>query len=128
VLNPADTKELFFVADGTGRHVFAETIKEHNANVQKWRAAEKGHQGQGGRAPGPPDETPTHRSQPPAEPAKKPKTRAVVRHRAAACPARPRRQRPPSRPKSCRGRPNPSRERPRALRAGTFLVPQRLCH
>ena len=25
VLNPADTKELFFVADGTGRHVFAET-------------------------------------------------------------------------------------------------------
>ena len=41
VLNPADTKELFFVADGTGRHVFAETAKEHNANVQKWRAAEK---------------------------------------------------------------------------------------
>ena len=41
MLNPADTKELFFVADGTGRHVFAETIKEHNANVQKWRAAEK---------------------------------------------------------------------------------------
>ena len=48
VLNPADTKELFFVADGTGRHVFAETAKEHNANVQKWRAAEKDMQGEGG--------------------------------------------------------------------------------
>src|SRR5262245_55442782 len=41
VLNPANTKELFFVADGTGRHVFAETAKEHIANVQKWRAAER---------------------------------------------------------------------------------------
>ena len=29
VLNPVDTKELFFVADGNGRHVFAETAKEH---------------------------------------------------------------------------------------------------
>jgi len=41
VLNPADTKDLYFVADGSGGHVFAETLKEHNANVQKWRAAEK---------------------------------------------------------------------------------------
>ncbi len=41
VLNPADTKELYFVADGTGGHVFSETLKDHNANVQKWRAAEK---------------------------------------------------------------------------------------
>jgi UPF0755 protein len=41
VLNPADTKELYFVADGNGGHVFAETLKDHNANVQKWRAMEK---------------------------------------------------------------------------------------
>jgi UPF0755 protein len=41
VLNPADTKALFFVADGTGGHVFSETLKDHNTNVQKWRAAEK---------------------------------------------------------------------------------------
>jgi UPF0755 protein len=41
VLNPADTKDLFFVADGTGGHLFAETLKEHNANVVKWRAIEK---------------------------------------------------------------------------------------
>lgn len=38
VLNPAETKALFFVADGKGGHVFADTLKEHNANVEKWYA------------------------------------------------------------------------------------------
>lgn len=38
VLNPAPTKALYFVADGTGGHVFAETLQQHNANVQKWYA------------------------------------------------------------------------------------------
>jgi UPF0755 protein len=37
VLNPPASKELFFVADGTGGHVFAETYAEHNRNVQRWR-------------------------------------------------------------------------------------------
>jgi UPF0755 protein len=41
VLHPADTKYLYFVADGTGGHVFAETLKEHNENVRKWREIEK---------------------------------------------------------------------------------------
>jgi UPF0755 protein len=38
VLNPADTSALFMVADGTGGHEFADTLAEHNANVEKWYA------------------------------------------------------------------------------------------
>ncbi len=39
--NPAQTNDLFFVADGTGGHAFAETIEEHNRNVAKWREIER---------------------------------------------------------------------------------------
>jgi UPF0755 protein len=38
VLHPARTKALYFVADGTGGHVFADTLAEHQANVAKWYA------------------------------------------------------------------------------------------
>lgn len=38
VLNPEKTGYLFFVADGKGGHIFAETLQEHNANVEKWYA------------------------------------------------------------------------------------------
>ncbi|MEO5937687.1 MAG: endolytic transglycosylase MltG [Sphingomonas sp.] len=38
VLNPADSNALYFVADGTGGSVFADTLEQHNANVQKWYA------------------------------------------------------------------------------------------
>jgi UPF0755 protein len=42
VLNPPATKELYFVADGTGGHAFAETLDEHNRNVAKWRKLQNG--------------------------------------------------------------------------------------
>lgn len=37
VLDPEQSSALYFVADGTGGHVFANTLEQHNANVLKWR-------------------------------------------------------------------------------------------
>lgn len=39
-LNPDTTPFVFFVADGTGGHAFAETLDEHNRNVARWRVIE----------------------------------------------------------------------------------------
>ncbi len=41
VLNPPRTDELFFVADGTGGHVFSRTYAEHDAAVARWRDIER---------------------------------------------------------------------------------------
>jgi UPF0755 protein len=41
VLNPAPGNDLYFVADGTGGHAFAETLDEHNRNVTRLRQIER---------------------------------------------------------------------------------------
>ena len=43
-LKPAATDFIFFVADGTGGHAFAVTLKEHNRNVGAWRKIEASRQ------------------------------------------------------------------------------------
>lgn len=57
VANPAKSDALYFVADGSGGHVFSATLKEHNENVKRWRQIEQDRQdaakkagGQGGTA------------------------------------------------------------------------------
>ena len=44
VLAPQDHSYIYFVADGSGGHVFGKTLAEHNANVAKWRKIRKAQQ------------------------------------------------------------------------------------
>ena len=72
--NPARTKELFFVADGTGGHAFSDTYAEHLKHVAKLRAIERGNGVAPGAAPAaaaPPAAPPAVEA--PAEPPPKPK-------------------------------------------------------
>jgi len=46
-LNPADSDALYFVADGSGGHVFAASLEEHNRNVAQWRRIERAQREEG---------------------------------------------------------------------------------
>src|SRR5258707_8541613 len=55
--NPARTRDLFFVADGTGGHTFPETYGQHHKNLPKLRGVEKkiqNHTAEPADAPPPP--------------------------------------------------------------------------
>ena len=86
VLQPRETRELYFVADGNGGHAFAESLKDHNANVQKWRLVEKDLKAK--QAPEAPPEEQTAKTRPPV------KQRAVVRTRPESKARRPSSGRP----------------------------------
>jgi UPF0755 protein len=44
--NPARTRELYFVADGTGGHAFAESYEQHQKNVLRFRQMQAGQKDQ----------------------------------------------------------------------------------
>jgi UPF0755 protein len=75
--NPVRTRELYFVADGTGGHAFAETYEQHQKNVARLRAMETDQRDQ---APADPQSTaPPQAAAPVATPAPPPR-RAPSRH------------------------------------------------
>jgi UPF0755 protein len=90
--NPARTRDLFFVADGTGGHTFTETYDQHQKNVAKLRTIEKQIQNdtveppddsQPAAAGAPADTNPTATTPKPAAPKKPARSTAPARQGAA---------------------------------------------
>jgi UPF0755 protein len=85
--NPARTRDLFFVADGTGGHAFTETYDQHQKNVAKLRTMEKQIQNdtvEPADDPPPPAAASAPADAPPAPAAKKKPTRSVAPARQGA--------------------------------------------
>jgi len=77
--NPARTKELFFVADGTGGHAFAETYEQHQKNVARLRTMENDQKGDQKDAAAPDTQSAAPAPQPAAPQPATPR-RAPARH------------------------------------------------
>ncbi len=73
--NPARTRELYFVADGTGGHAFAETYEQHQKNVARLRLIETDQKDQA------PADAQLISSPPPAAAAPAPQPRRASGHR-----------------------------------------------
>ncbi len=69
VANPARGKDLYFVADGTGGHVFADSFEQHVKNVARWRQIEKDARDRLAPDVTPPAPPATHGEIAPADPA-----------------------------------------------------------
>jgi UPF0755 protein len=86
--NPARTRELYFVADGTGGHAFTETYDQHQRNVAKLRTLERQQaidtaEPEDATATATPPEAPPAAAEPPARPAS-----AGAKKRGGSAPAR----------------------------------------
>jgi UPF0755 protein len=94
--NPARTRDLFFVADGTGGHAFTETYDAHQKNVSKLRALEKAVQNDAVEPPEEATAAPTGAATDPAAATGtspvRPAAPAKQRARTAPAPAAPARQ------------------------------------
>jgi UPF0755 protein len=87
--NPARTRELFFVADGTGGHAFSETYDQHQKHVAKLRGIEKDARDASGAAANPASPSPAATDAPAAKPSPGARPAAAPRSAATPQPARP---------------------------------------
>jgi UPF0755 protein len=84
--NPARTRELFFVADGTGGHAFSETYDQHQKHVAKLRGIEKDARDASGAAASPASQSPATTTAPAATQSPAPAARPAAAPRPAATP------------------------------------------